>query len=135
MFANILIGLKEGLPHEELLALARKVARERAQMRLVSFVKVGTYEDEPVRLKKMERQLETHAVSLRAEGFDVEVEVGLIAVAAAAELLRIARESDVDLIVVGLAKRTRVGKVLMGSDAQRVLLGSECPVLATRLVD
>lgn len=135
MFANILIGLKEGLPHEELLALARKVARERAQMRLVSFVKVGTYEDEPVRLKKMERQLETHAVSLRAEGFDVEVEVGLIAVAAAAELLRIARENDVDLIVVGLAKRTRVGKVLMGSDAQRVLLGSECPVLATRLVD
>ena len=135
MFTNILIGLKEELPHEPLLALARKVAGEGAGIRLASFIKVGTYEDEPARLKKTERELEARAVSLRAEGFDVHVEVGLIAVAAAAELLRLARENDADLLVIGLAKRTRVGKALMGSDAQRVMLGSECPVLVTRLAD
>ena len=135
MFTNILIGLKEDLPHDQLLALARKVAGPRAQLRLVSFVKVGTYEDEPARLSRMERELETYAVPLRAEGFDVTVDVSLIAVAAAAELLRLAREHDADLLVVGLAKRSRVGKALMGSDAQRVLLGSECPVLVTRLLD
>ncbi len=135
MFTNILIGLKEDLPHDQLLGLARKVAGARAQMKLASFVKVGTYEDEPARLKKMERELETYAVPLRAEGFDVTIEVGLIAVAAAGELLRLARESDADLVVVGLAKRSRVGMALMGSDAQRVLLGSECPVLVSRLVD
>ena len=133
MFTNIVIGVKEEVPQEALLALAREVAGERARIRLVSFIKVGAYEDEPTRLKKMERELDADAASLRAEGFEVDVEVGLIAIVAAAELLRVARECAADLLVIGLAKRTRVGKALMGSDAQRVLLGSACPVLVTRL--
>ena len=135
MFTNILIGVKEEVAHEPLLALAREVAGERARIHLVSFIKVGTYEDEPARLQRMERELEADAAALRAHGFEVDVEVGLIAVAAAAELLRVARERAADLVVIGLAKRTRVGKALMGSDAQRVLLGSACPVLVTRLQD
>ena len=133
MFHNIVVGLKEEQPHERLLQLTRGAAGEQAKIFLASFVQVGTYEDEPARLKKMERQLEQHAASLREEGFDVTHEVGLIAVAAAGELLRLTRERDADLLVIGLAKRTRVGKALMGSDAQRALLGSGCPVLVTRL--
>lgn len=133
MFNNIVIGLKEDLPHKQLLALAKKVAGERAKIHLVSFVKVGTYEDEPARLKKMERELEGHAEALRGDGFDASQEVGLIAVAAAGALIRLASERQADLLVIGLAKRSRVGKALMGSDAQRVMLGAECPVLVTRL--
>jgi len=135
MFSNIVIGLKEDLPHEQLFALAKKVAGQQARIHLLSYVKAGTYEDEPARLKKMERSLDGRAETLRNDGFEVTREVGLIAVAAAAELLRYASEHGADLLVVGLAKRTRVGKAFMGSDAQRVLLGSECPVLVTRLVD
>lgn len=133
MFNNVAVGLKEDLPHEQLLTLAKKVTSEGARIYLVSFVKVGTYEDEPARLKRMERELEGHAEALRGDGFDVSHEVGLIAVAAAGELIRFASERQADLLVIGLAKRTRVGKALMGSDAQRVMLGAECPVLVTRL--
>lgn len=135
MFSNIVVGLKEDLPYQQLLVLARQVAKDDATIHLVSYVKAGAYEDEPARLKTMGRILEGHAATLRNDGFQVSQEVGLIAVAAAAELLRYASENRADLLVVGLAKRTRVGKALMGSDAQRVLIGSECPVLVTRLVD
>jgi nucleotide-binding universal stress UspA family protein len=135
MFENIVVGLKEGLPHEPLLELATSVTRPGARIHLVTLVKVGTQEDEPERLERARRDVEDHAETLRARGYEVTHDVGLIVVAAAADLLRIANDRGADLIVIGLAKRTRVGKALMGSDAQRVLLGAECPVLVTQLFD
>jgi len=135
MFFNVVVGLKEGLPAGELMELVKKVAGKNAKVQLASFVKVGPHEDEPLRLRNMERELERLAVPLRADGYEVTPHVGLIAVAAAGELLRFASERDADLLVIGLAKRTRVGKALMGSDAQRVILGAGCPVLVTRMYE
>ena len=48
------------------------------------------------------------------------------------ELIRAAQETDAELIVVGLRHRTPVGKLLLGSYAQRVLLEAGCPVLAVK---
>lgn len=36
-----------------------------------------------------------------------------------------------ELIVIGYRKRTSVGKAFMGSQAQEVMMGAKCPVLAT----
>ena len=44
-------------------------------------------------------------------------------------LLRIAANADARLLVIGLRRRSTVGKLILGSHAQRVLLGSSCPVL------
>ena len=40
----------------------------------------------------------------------MSTEVGLIVVAAAVDLVPSAEQQDADLIVIGLAKRTRVGR-------------------------
>lgn len=48
-------------------------------------------------------------------------------------ILDLAAERDVSLIVIGVRSRTQVGKFLMGSTAQRILLQSDRPVLAAKL--
>ncbi|WP_402464796.1 universal stress protein [Isoptericola aurantiacus] len=48
------------------------------------------------------------------------------------DLVRAATESDGELIVIGLRRRSPVGKLILGSGAQRILLEAPCPVLAVK---
>jgi nucleotide-binding universal stress UspA family protein len=50
----------------------------------------------------------------------------------AEEILDVVRETDAQLVVVGIRHRSPVGKMIMGSVAQQVLLDSPCPVLAVK---
>ena len=49
-------------------------------------------------------------------------------------ILESARERSADLIVLGIRRRSPVGKIIMASTAQRVLLESPCPVLCVKAV-
>ena len=51
---------------------------------------------------------------------------------ASEDLLSIAEELDAELVVIGLRRRTPVGKLILGSNAQRILLDAHCPVLAVK---
>ena len=48
------------------------------------------------------------------------------------EIVRVAESVDASVIVIGLRRRTPVGKLLMGSTAQRILLDADRPVLAVK---
>jgi nucleotide-binding universal stress UspA family protein len=48
------------------------------------------------------------------------------------ELVEIADRLRASLIVIGLRRRTPTGKLLTGSQAQRILLDANCPVLAVK---
>ena len=50
----------------------------------------------------------------------------------AEEVLDAAEQHRADLIVIGLRRRSPVGKLIMGSTAQRILLEAPCPVLAVK---
>ncbi|MFC4467121.1 universal stress protein [Streptomyces xiangluensis] len=51
---------------------------------------------------------------------------------AAEEIIELAEQADVSLVVIGLRRRSAVGKLIMGSAAQQILLGVGCPVLAVK---
>ncbi|SEQ75102.1 MULTISPECIES: universal stress protein [Micrococcaceae] len=48
------------------------------------------------------------------------------------EFLDVARDADASLIVIGLRHRTQVGKFILGSHAQRILMQADRPVLAVK---
>lgn len=50
----------------------------------------------------------------------------------AEDLIAVAEEESADFIVIGLRRRTPVGKLILGSNAQRILLDASCPVLAVK---
>jgi nucleotide-binding universal stress UspA family protein len=133
VFTNILVALKENQPPEPLLELATQAAPGPARLHLVTLVRVGTEDDEVQRLRRTERSLAEQAEALTAKGYDASWEAGIVALSAAVDLVRIAETREADLMVIGLARRSRVGKALMGSDAQRILLSIECPVLVKQL--
>jgi nucleotide-binding universal stress UspA family protein len=48
------------------------------------------------------------------------------------DLIAAAEEHQADIIVIGLRRRSPVGKLILGSNAQRILLDAPCPVLAVK---
>jgi nucleotide-binding universal stress UspA family protein len=48
-------------------------------------------------------------------------------------VLAVAEESEAELIVIGLRRRSAVGKLILGGSAQRILLDASCPVLAVKV--
>jgi nucleotide-binding universal stress UspA family protein len=48
------------------------------------------------------------------------------------EILAVAAGVDADAIVIGIRHRSPVGKLIMGSVAQRVIVDAACPVIAVK---
>ena len=54
---------------------------------------------------------------------------------ASEEVLDVLESVDATLCVIGIRRRTAVGKMLMGSNAHRILMSAPCPVLAVKAAD
>ena len=72
---------------------------------------------------------------LQADGVDHEVIELVLGHTPAEDLLAVADQTGAELIVIGLRRRTPVGKLILGSNAQDVLLQADCPVLAVKAAE
>lgn len=77
-------------------------------------------------------QLSRVVERLTAAGIDHEVVHAVERKDPSEVIVDLARETNARLIVIGLRRRTPVGKLIMGSQAQMVLLDADCPVLAVK---
>ena len=102
-------------------ALTRALSE--AQLRGAALIVVNTSPDaEPAGLVEQ----------LTASGLGYEIRTAADAQDSADELIKTAETAEADFIVIGLRRRSPVGKLLLGSNAQRVLLDAACPVLAVK---
>lgn len=69
---------------------------------------------------------------LRSEGLTVTIKDLVRGNDPAEDVIEVAEKEDAALIVIGLRRRSPVGKLLLGSNAQDILLRAACPVLAVK---
>lgn len=79
-----------------------------------------------------DRDMETVRKKLEGAGVEFDVRQLVRGFEPAEDLISIAEANDAELIVIGLRRRSPVGKLILGSNAQRVLLDAHCPVLAVK---
>ncbi|MGH3470631.1 MAG: universal stress protein [Nocardioidaceae bacterium] len=115
---------------------ALRLAAEEAKLKRASLVVVNSHrggrEFEGDDAMKAEAQLEEVRSELREAGVQHEVRQLVRGFDPAEDLVGVAEEVAADLIVIGLRRRSPVGKLILGSNAQRVLLDAPCPVLAVK---
>jgi nucleotide-binding universal stress UspA family protein len=116
---------------------ALRLAAEEARMRGASLVVVNTARggmdaDETARSTS---GLDRLREELAAAGVQHEIRHLVRGTDPADDLVSIAREVSADVIVIGLRRRSPVGKLILGSNAQRILLDAPCPVLAVKAAE
>jgi nucleotide-binding universal stress UspA family protein len=81
---------------------------------------------------KVDTEMEAVKSALDEAGVEHEVRQLVRGFEPAEDLIGIAAEVSAELIVIGLRRRSPVGKLILGSNAQRILLDAKCPVLAVK---
>jgi nucleotide-binding universal stress UspA family protein len=133
--ASIVVGY---VPKAEGRAALRRAAEE-ARLRNARLVVVNSHrggrEFDRDEALETEAQLEEVRSELRGAGVEHEVRQLVRGMDPADDLINVATEVDADFIVIGLRRRSPVGKLILGSNAQRVLLDAPCPVLAVKAAE
>ena len=95
-------------------------------------VVVSTRQDEPqAQRAEVEQALAQVDRDLDTDGIDHEIRL-LDGGDVADDLIGTAEETGAHLVVIGLRRRSPVGKLILGSNAQRVLFDAPCPVLTVK---
>ena len=81
---------------------------------------------------RTEQQLQAVEKKLTDSGVEFELKQLVRGFEPAEDLVKAAESAGADLIIIGLRRRTPVGKLILGSNAQRILLDAPCPVLAVK---
>ena len=81
------------------------------------------------------QDLDALAARFDEAGIEHEIRQSAQAFSPAEEILGAAEEHDADLIVIGLRRRSPVGKLFLGSSSQQVILDAACPVVAVKRRD
>jgi nucleotide-binding universal stress UspA family protein len=106
--------------------------RESALRKERVIVVVSTRSDEP---SEQQHDLDVALASvheeLEAAGVEHEIRV-LVGGDVADDLLGTAEDSRAELVILGLRRRSPVGKLILGANAQRVLFDAPCPVMTVK---
>jgi nucleotide-binding universal stress UspA family protein len=114
---------------------ALRVAIAEAKLRDARLIVVNSkrrYDAEPGRGDESDSYLDDIQRQLDEQGLSSEVRQVIRAHEPGDDLTDIAVAESADLIVIGLRRRTPIGKLILGSNAQRILLDAPCPVLAVK---
>jgi nucleotide-binding universal stress UspA family protein len=129
---KIMVGYDQSNVSKEALKLAKKHAK--AFDASVYVVRSLTQSREMKRedIQKAEQELETIRRSFRDEGIECKAEAIVSPITPGEDLVQFTKEREIDEIIVGVKRRSKVGKLIFGSNAQYIILMAQCPVVAVK---
>ena len=129
---KIMVAYADTKESQLALELAKTHSRSfNAGILLVSSSEGGKSED-PEEISKMTILLEEIESDLTREGFSCEVTQLARGLSPGEDIVSFADENNVDLIYVGIQKKSRTSKLLLGSTAQYIILKASCPVISVK---
>lgn len=79
-----------------------------------------------------ERDLNHAETLLKEEKIASESHLLIRGMSPGEDLVQFAKEKEMDEIIIGVKKRSKVGKFLLGSTAQYVIIKAPCPVVSVK---
>jgi nucleotide-binding universal stress UspA family protein len=129
---KIMIGYRGKEAGSNLLDRAVKHAKAlEASVVLVTSMRGG----EDVKLKdftRAETKLDSGREFFEKNGIKVEVKLLERGLSAGEDLVKFSKEVKADEIIIGVKRRSKVGKFVFGSTAQFIILEADCPVLCVK---
>lgn len=127
---TIVVGYSPQPPGEEALRVAIDLALEKDEDLVVVNTTRGDAYADPRYARAQDMQRVKRQLSDAGVRFDLRQ--AIVAEGAARAILDAASQPGVTLVVIGVRHRSAVGKLIMGSVAQSVILDSRAPVLSVK---
>ena len=129
---KILVGYDGSNSAKEAMKIAKKHAKAfNAEVHVVTSMASGT-EHQQREIDSAESQLEWVETFFKEEEIPCETHLLIRGFSPGEDLVRFAEENQVDEIVVGVKRRSKVGKILLGSTAQYVIIKAPCTVVTVK---
>ena len=114
------------------LVLAKKHAKAfNAKVDVVTSMVKGT-QYQLTEIEKEEHDLEYAQQFFEEDGIACETHLLIRGLTPGEDLVQFAKENKVNEIIIGIRKRSKVGKFLLGSTAQFVVIEAPCPVVTVK---
>jgi nucleotide-binding universal stress UspA family protein len=129
---NILVGYDGSKVANDALKLAKQHAKAfDGKVHIVTSMEGGP-EVPREDFEKAEKDLNYAKVAFKKEGIAHEAHLLVRGLSAGEDLVKYAKENQIDEIFIGVQRRSKVGKLVFGSTAQYVILEAPCPVLTIK---
>ncbi|MCE5263416.1 MAG: universal stress protein [Deltaproteobacteria bacterium] len=129
---NIVVGYDGSDAANAALNVAKKHAKAfDGKIYMITSLVGGTQEKAEEIIKTRDR-LEKAAKSIRLEGIPCEEHLLIRGLEPGEDIVKFAEDHQADEIVIGVIKKSKVQKFLLGSNAQYVILHSPCMVVAVK---
>ena len=129
---RILVGYDMTDASEKALAVGLDFARKLGAKLMVIASLIGGTQEDVEEIKAFEKGLRMAERKATDSGVKCEKHLLMRGNAPGEDIVSFAKENRADLIVIGVKKRSKVGKLMFGSTAQYVILEADCPVLAVK---
>ena len=129
---KILVGYDGSNSAKEALNLAKIHAKAfGASVSVVTSMEKGT-EGQREEIAQSEKGLAWAKSVFEENGIDCDTHLLIRGLSPGEDIVEYAKENQVEEIIVGVKRRSKVGKLLMGSTAQFVILQAPCPVVSVK---